>query len=330
MRVTLAIAVVAVALAPGLVAAQGNLESVRWLAACWEAVSPTRRIVERWRATGGELRGDSRTVAGTRDVEGERLRLYAKGDTLVYDAHPSGQARTEFRAAGSSGDSVVFQNPAHDFPQRIIYKKVGADSLIARIEGDRAGRRQPTTFSYRRIDCAGVTDSPSDVAELQLRANYADMAAQMTASAGGLTNWFAKYYGPDFSYVFWSTAGYRPPVVSREQVERAAAQQARAAQNATTPAPASDRAVSAVIERSTARADTAEALILITITGTFVDTPGRYGPANERRSRLIEQRRLDRWTRRDGKWMLTAAALIGEDVYVEAKLIQRNGSPMPR
>jgi hypothetical protein len=248
----------------------------------------------------------------------------------VYDAHPSGQRRTEFRAVGVSGDSVVFQNPQHDFPQRIIYKKVGADSLIARIEGDRAGRRQPTTFSYRRIDCAGVTESPADVADAQLRDNYASMAAQMTASAGGLTNWFAQYYDPGVSYVFWSTTGYRPAVVSRQQIERAAAQQAQQARNAIAPAPASDRAVSAVIERSAARADTAEAFILITITGTFVDTPGRYGPPNERRQHLLEQRRLDRWTRRDGKWMLTIAALIGEDVFVDGKLVQRNGTPVAR
>jgi hypothetical protein len=328
MRQTIAVSAVVLASVTQVSGAQARIESVRWLTACWEAASPTRRIVERWHpAADGVLRGNSRTIAGTREIEGERLRIFAKGDTLVYDAHPSGQARTEFKATGAVGDSIVFQNPAHDFPQRIIYRKTGADSLHARIEGDRAGRRQPVSFNYKRIDCAGLTESPSDVAEAQLLKNYADMAAQMTASVGGMTNWFAKFYGPEFSYVYWSTAGYRPPVVSREQVERAAGQQAQAAQNAT--APASDRAVSAVIERSAARADTAEALILITITGTFVDAPGRYGPANERRQRLIEQRRLDRWTRRDGKWMLTTAALIGEDVFVEGRLIQRNGKAVP-
>ena len=49
-------------------------------------------------------------------------------------------------------------------PQRIVYRRVGADSLIARIEGDRAGRRQPVTFPYRKVSCAAVTEAPTAVA----------------------------------------------------------------------------------------------------------------------------------------------------------------------
>jgi hypothetical protein len=323
---SLVLAVAVVSLSPSLALAQARLESIRWVAACWEAQSPTRRIVERWQPSGGELKGDSRTVVGTREVEGERLRIYARGDTLVYDAHPSGQARTEFRAT-AAGDSVVFANPEHDFPQRIVYKKVGADSLIARIEGDRAGRRQPVTYSYRRIDCAGITESLADAVEVTLRENYADLAALMAASAGGMTTWFAKHYAPDFSYVYWATAGYRPPVVTREQVERAATQQAQAAQSGAQ-SPPSDRKTTVEVERVAVRADTAEVFGLVTITGTFVDVAGRFGAANARRARSIEQRRLDRWTRRDGRWTLTTAALIGEDVLVDGKLIQRNGKSL--
>jgi hypothetical protein len=314
-------------------AAQARVDAVKWLTACWEAASPTRRIVERWKpAAGGEMRGDSRTVAGAREVEGERLRIFAKGDTLVYDAHPSGQARTEFRAPSVAGDSVVFANPAHDFPQRIIYKKVGADSLIARIEGDRAGRRQPTTYSYRRIDCAGVSDAPSDAIEAVLRTNYAELATMLDVANTGLNSWFAKFGGPDFSYVFWSTAGYRPPVVSREQVDRTVAQQAQQAANppATPPATAAftDRVNLVNVERVLVRGDTAEVLATMVISYKFVDGTARYGPANEKRLRQIEHRRLDRWTKRDGKWMLTNAALVADEMSVDGKLVSRNGKTL--
>jgi hypothetical protein len=30
---------------------------------------------------------------------------------------------------------AVWENPAHDFPQRILYTRVATDTLVARIEG---------------------------------------------------------------------------------------------------------------------------------------------------------------------------------------------------
>ena len=41
--------------------------------------------------------------------------------------------------ATAVGTRVVFENPVHDFPQRIIYWKDGAD-LRARIEGTQKGK----------------------------------------------------------------------------------------------------------------------------------------------------------------------------------------------
>jgi hypothetical protein len=50
-------------------------------------------------------------------------------------------------AVSDSGFTV--ENPAHDFPQRISYRKRGADSLLARIEG---GTRD-IDFPMRRVAC---------------------------------------------------------------------------------------------------------------------------------------------------------------------------------
>jgi hypothetical protein len=328
MRIAVVLAAAAVVASPRSAVAQARLESVRWLAACWEAVRPTSRVVERWQVSGAELKGDSRStvIATGRESEGERLRIYAIGDTLVYDAHPSGQARTEFKAVGTKGDSVVFLNPAHDFPQRISYHKRGADSLVARVEGDRAGRRQPLVFSYRRIDCGTVTDSPSDAVEAVLRNNYADLAAMLDVSNAGLNNWFLKYGGADITYVWWATAGYRPPVVAKDQMDRVAAQQAQA-----TPASAqwTDRVNTATVDRALVRGDTAEVLATMTMSYKFVDGTGRYGPANERRLRRVEHRRLDRWIKRDGKWVLVNAAFVGEEMSIDGKAVTRNGSTLP-
>jgi hypothetical protein len=313
--------VVASALTSPAMAQDGSLAAARWLAACWESTSGTRRVLERWtEPISGEMRGASRTIAGAREIEGERLRIYARGDTLIYDAHPSGQARTEFRGRSPSPGELVFENPAHDFPQRISYTRVGSDSLIARIEGDRAGRRAPVNYAYRRVDCSGFAEAPADAVESALRVHYDDLVALLNASPAGLNAWFAKYSRPDFTYVFWATAGYRPPVVTREQVDRIAANPATA-----TPSTLADRTNSAGMERTLVRGDTAEVLLALRMAFTFPDVAGRYGPAGERRARVIDQQRLDKWVRAGDKWSLAGAALVAEDVFVDGRVVQRNG-----
>ena len=103
---------------------------------------------------GGAMLGVSRTVRDGAVVEYEFLRIVAAGDTLVYDALPSGQSRTEFRALpAGDGAEVVFANPAHDFPQRVAYRRVGADSIVARIEGTRGGQARTVSFPFRRVSC---------------------------------------------------------------------------------------------------------------------------------------------------------------------------------
>ena len=139
--------------------AQGvSLDRVRWLGGCWELSSGNRRVVERWDAPSrGQMTGSSRTLIGGALRESERLRLFVAADTLVYASHPSNQAPAEFRARTVTDNEVVFENLAHDFPQRIVYRRAGADSLIARIEGDRDGRRGPVSFPYRRVECTADT-----------------------------------------------------------------------------------------------------------------------------------------------------------------------------
>ena len=61
--------------------------------------------------------------------------------------------RAEFASTAVSDTAVVFENLAHDFPQRIIYRRRGADSLVARIEGTRGGQMRGRDFPYRKAAC---------------------------------------------------------------------------------------------------------------------------------------------------------------------------------
>ena len=71
----------------------------------------------------------------------------------MYTARPSGQAEASFTSTQVDDSSVTFANPQHDFPQRIGYRRRGADSLVARIEGDMGGKTKTIEFPMRRISC---------------------------------------------------------------------------------------------------------------------------------------------------------------------------------
>jgi len=131
-----------------------GLSRVAWMQGCWETTSPQRTIDEHWMAPrGGSMLGISRTVREGRLVEHELMILTERGEQLAYEAHPSGQSPATFLSTTVSSSMVVFENPSHDFPQRIGYERKGADSLTAWVEGPQNGRTRRIEFAYRRGQC---------------------------------------------------------------------------------------------------------------------------------------------------------------------------------
>lgn len=131
--------------------------SLDWLTGCWELSVPQRNmtITEHWmRPAGGILVGMGRTVVGEKAVTHEYLRIIETADGLAYIAKPSqNKEETIFKLIKASGGELVFENLEHDFPQRIIYRKDGADSLFARIEGTRNGELRGMDFPKKRVKC---------------------------------------------------------------------------------------------------------------------------------------------------------------------------------
>ena len=132
-----------------------RLAPLAWLAGCWEMRSAQRVTTEMWMPPDGNMMlGASRTVAGGEVREFEQIRIGWVGDSLVYYASPSGQQPTAFKGGAPADTGFVVRNPAHDFPQRIIYRRRGADSLFARVEGPGAGGAvRGIDFPMRRVAC---------------------------------------------------------------------------------------------------------------------------------------------------------------------------------
>jgi hypothetical protein len=130
-----------------------KIEDLAWMSGDWETAPGRMQIDEHWtKVAGNSLIGMSRTVAGGRTVFFEYLRIEVRGADIFYVAHPKARnPGTDFKLVKLSGQEAVFENPAHDFPKRIIYRKNSDGSLTARIEGDGTEREKPQDFLYRPI-----------------------------------------------------------------------------------------------------------------------------------------------------------------------------------
>jgi hypothetical protein len=153
MRMAAALAALAVA-APGGAAQEPGAALPAWLAGCWEQRQGARRALEMWMPPeGGLMLGASRTTVDGQVREFEQLRLELAGDTLVYTAVPSGQPEASFRSVEIAADRFAVANPGHDFPQRIGYRRRGADSVIAWIEGPGTDGVKRIEYPMRRVRC---------------------------------------------------------------------------------------------------------------------------------------------------------------------------------
>jgi len=140
-------------------AADPPLARAAWLAGCWQAEGGEPGSQEHWLApAGASMLGVSRTVVGQRTAffEFMQLRVDEQG-RLVFIAHPGGRAGTSFVQAASAGDALAFENPRAEFPQRIVYRRLAADKLLASIEGLQDGRSRQVEFPMTRAACDNPT-----------------------------------------------------------------------------------------------------------------------------------------------------------------------------
>ncbi|MET0208846.1 MAG: DUF6265 family protein [Burkholderiaceae bacterium] len=139
------------------------IDAFAWLAGCWAGEraaaregEPPRRFEEHWMAPrAGVMSGMSRTTRGETLAEFEFMRIHDEAGTLVFLAQPRGAAPTPFKAVKLDADGATFENPAHDFPQRVIYRRAADGSLAARIEGELQGKPRGVDFQMRRVACPG-------------------------------------------------------------------------------------------------------------------------------------------------------------------------------
>ncbi len=131
-----------------------SIDSLAWLSGCWGGKGEEGVVDEQWsRPAGGSLVGARRIVKSDRTVSAEFLEIREAAEGLVLTVHPLGQPAVSYRLKSSGRTSAVFENPAHDFPQRIVYQRKGRN-LTVRAVGNDSDRRSAIRLKLKKTACA--------------------------------------------------------------------------------------------------------------------------------------------------------------------------------
>ena len=128
-------------------------DKLNWIVDKW--ISPPGESItyENWvRLDDTTYSGESRTVKDGDTVFTEQLKIEKIGDDIFYTAiveHNPGPV--SFKLIELEDNKAVFENPEHDFPNRIIYMLKDDGSLYSRIEGkNKKGEEVKDEFLYTR------------------------------------------------------------------------------------------------------------------------------------------------------------------------------------
>lgn len=125
-------------------------QNFKWLIGSWKNENPRPDTMSKeiWsKQSDGSLIGLGITMKGKDTVFVERLRIIVKNDKFYFVAEVSQNKEPTFFEITQQDDAgFTAENPAHDFPKKIVYRKEG-DLLIATTSGD--GKEIP--FLFRKM-----------------------------------------------------------------------------------------------------------------------------------------------------------------------------------
>ncbi len=138
--------------AAGTMETKPRSADLAWLGGAWASVDVGVETEETWLAPkGGVMLGMNRTTKNAANAGFEFMRLEDRPGGVVFLAQPSGKPPTEFPLKELKGKRAVFENPAHDFPQRVIYRMDHRGRMVGRIEGQLGGAERALEWVFERV-----------------------------------------------------------------------------------------------------------------------------------------------------------------------------------
>jgi len=132
-----------------------SLSAISFMSGCWTGPSPNGATIEEHYSAASEnmMIGMTRYVRNGRVVDFEFTTVERTDSTFVMTPRPKGMKSDSFPLKDVADGRATWENLGHDFPQRIIYRRGGDGSLIARIEGTTSAGERHVEWTMR--PCGG-------------------------------------------------------------------------------------------------------------------------------------------------------------------------------
>jgi hypothetical protein len=124
------------------------------MAGCWTGPASNGAMIEERYSDASEnlVIGMTRYVRGGRVVDFEFTTIERTDTSFVMTPHPKGVRSDSFPLKEIADGRAVWENPKHDFPQRIIYRRGDDGSLVARIEGTTPRGERHSEWTMHRCE----------------------------------------------------------------------------------------------------------------------------------------------------------------------------------
>lgn len=130
------------------------INKMTWLEGIWENKMPDGTLTETWtKVNDSTFNGKTLFIKEKDTIHNEKIVLSQKGETLYYTPTVIGQNNDEpieFKMTNSTENEFVFENPKHDYPQKIVYKKLNSTNLVATISGKQLGKASSESYPMKK------------------------------------------------------------------------------------------------------------------------------------------------------------------------------------
>ncbi len=127
------------------------LDDIAWIEGEWQRTFNETTQVERWQRDSNHYEGRKIFVNSHDSTVMDYMRIYEKNNVLILeDIMAESNIKTDFLMLEANSDSVVFENPKHNFPKRIVYRRIGTDSLELSVIGTAHEVFKSATFKFGR------------------------------------------------------------------------------------------------------------------------------------------------------------------------------------
>jgi len=125
-----------------------------WLIGNWENKNPDGVLTENWeKVNDSTFAATSYFIKEKDTLHLEKIVLSQKGEKLTYSATVNGQndnKAIDFPSTSETATKLVFENPQHDYPQKITYTKNANNTLTAEISGKLNGKMTTERFIMKK------------------------------------------------------------------------------------------------------------------------------------------------------------------------------------